>query len=173
MLFSTAVGPGLSGKVHSKRSIWTLHSLALHTGEDWNADPISQALWSGELSFELPNLKFFTSSHCLPVGFLRAFQASKNISKIHLCETPMLHELDVTTWLQSEIWPKLTKFIIWHSTAFESSASVHGLLQLATGYGIKMRLNGHLNELYDGSKNPNKDKDCGEKHDKKHDGTKS
>lgn len=136
-----------------------LHHVPAPHDASLNNDRISQDVLTGKLTFELSQLKSLSVSNHLPVGFLTAFQASKSLSEISLCEYPELSQSDVTAWLQDRVWPNLTEFNVCHTNGFES---IQSLAQLAAKHGVKMCLNGNISELDNLSEVDSREEDLSE-----------
>ncbi|EGF99954.1 uncharacterized protein MELLADRAFT_112236 [Melampsora larici-populina 98AG31] len=123
-----------------------LHHVPAHYTVSFNNDCTLQDILSRKLVVKLPKLNNLSVSNGLPVGFLRAFHVSKNLSKISLREYPKLRQTDVTAWLKDKVWPNLKEFNICHTNGF---GSIHTLTQLAAKHGVMMCLNGNTGELDD------------------------
>ncbi|EGF99955.1 uncharacterized protein MELLADRAFT_93935 [Melampsora larici-populina 98AG31] len=99
----------------------------------------------GPLQFELPKLKTLKISTWLPVGFLWAFQASKDLSYLFLQETSFIDYEELVGLIEDELWPNLKRFQISPETGSLSLDEITELNKSCQKHGVEMNINCNIN----------------------------
>ncbi|KAH9824693.1 hypothetical protein DFH28DRAFT_1046758 [Melampsora americana] len=97
------------------------------------------------LRFELPRLTTLKTSQWLPIAFLRAFEASNNLSHLFLRNTAFITYQDLVGLLKDNLWPNLKRFQISPETASLTLDEITGLNMLCQRNGVEMNINCDIN----------------------------